>query len=198
MEDFAFQTPACTAFTRKHPELCTAAYHYSNDDIPRKHLLSMVLILNNLFRCPATLMTLDLLFGNDLAGRLYSFADEVRSEIVKNIVAMDRMEIEMERFIEGILGGNAGRVPWLLDLYRYESTRLCIQVLPDWRARQGIVRNLEYDIGKIAHILLNERTLPSQEGFSSEYTVWYFSTSEGFRRALLPRSLGDQLNPEKS
>lgn len=195
MEYFTFHAPACTAFVREHPELCTAAYHYRNDEIPRKRVLSMALILISLFRCPATLIALDLLFGDDLAGKLYSFADKVRPEIVGNILALDIMEIEFERFLKAILGEESEKAPWLLDLYRYESVRLCVQVLPERKSRKGLFRDMGFDVSRIAQILLNNRTLPSKDEFTGEYCVWCFNTEDGFRRAQLPRSLGDQLKP---
>lgn len=197
MEFFTFPTPACTAFNIRNPELCTTAYHYRNTEIARLLVLSMNLILTNLFRCPATLMTLDLLYGDDLPEKLYNYAHLVRPEVVGNIVALGKLALEMEKLISKLLGKDAKRVPWCIDLYKYESARLCAQVLPDWKAKRGLFQDLEYDVRIIQAILLKERTLPGKDQSPGEYCVWCYSTHAGFRRALLPRSLSNQLKPGK-
>ncbi len=197
MEFFTFPTPACTAFNISNPHLCTTAYHYRNTEITRQMVLSMNLILTNLFRCPATFMTLDLLYGDDLSEKLYNYAHLVRPEVVGNIVALSKLALEMEIMIGQLLGKETERVPWCIDLYKYESTRLCVQVLPDWKAKRGLFRDLEYDVRNIQDILLKERRLPCKDQSPGEYCVWCYSTLAGFRRAMLPRSLSDQLKPGK-
>ncbi|OPL19573.1 MAG: hypothetical protein AVO35_09660 [Candidatus Aegiribacteria sp. MLS_C] len=195
MEYYTFDAPACRAFIREYPELCTAACHYRSEHVPRDRILALGLIMNNLSRCPATLAMLDRIYGGALPEMLCSRAEALRQERVGHVLAQDRLVTEMERFLAAVIGTDAERIPWWKALYRYESARFLQQMLPERSSGDGIVLDIEYDAKEIAGEILDGGAIPPRDFPPRKCCVWCYSSPEGRRRTVIPRSLGNLLRP---